>query len=143
MSPSRKGPVPSRIPRTIRPRYLPEADSGSWLRPTKLPFTVPERRQIEKRLAGLIEPASRNSMIRSVTAAAGHLSRVVGVEHQEDLTAQLLLQAASLKGVLMDEALAACYLPPGWSPGPTQEERAQDALARWYIAWLAASRRDE
>lgn len=140
--PSKKGPVPARIPKRIAPKLTPGATRETWLRPTTVPFTTVERRRIERRLDQVLTPTSRANMVRSVTAAAGHLASAVGVRQHDAVVAQLLLQAASLKGILMDEALEACYLPDGQASTPARELRAIDALSRWYVAWVAANRRE-
>lgn len=142
---SHKGIVPTKVPKSIQPQIRAGRQiDKSWLRPTTAPFTVPERREIEQRLNDLITPVSRSRTIRSLQSAAGHVASAAGVDHKQEAVSQILLQMASLKGVLMDEALQACYLPAGQQPEPGQEDRALNALARWYIAWQAASapRRD-
>lgn len=137
---SHKGVVPSKVPKSIQPKIRTgRLDGVSWMRNTSAPFSIPERREIERRMADLITPVSRSRTIRSLQSAAGHVASAAGVEHRQELVSQILLQVASLKGVLMDEALQACYLPAGEEATPAREERALDALARWYIAWQAAS----
>lgn len=137
---SHKGIVPTKVPKSIQPKIRTgRLDGISWMRRTSTPFTVPERREIEKRMSDLITPVSRSRTIRSLQSAAGHVASAAGVDHRNEMVAQILLQVASIKGVLMDEALQACYLPPGEEPTPAREEAALDALARWYIAWQAAS----
>lgn len=137
---SHKGVVPSKVPKSIQPKIRTgRLDGVSWMRDTKAPFTIPERRYIEGRMADLITPVSRSRTIRSLQSAAGHVASAAGVDHKQELVSQILLQVGSLKGVLMDEALQACYLPPGEKATPLKEEMALDALARWYIAWSAAS----
>lgn len=138
-----KGVIPGKVPKSIKPEMRQGVASGqdSWLRSHTHPFLVAERRVIERRLSDLITPSSRARGIRSLTAAAGHLAAACGVEQRDQVTSEILLQAASLKGILMDEALLACYLPEGEVRSPWREEKAFDALARWYIAWLAAGGR--
>lgn len=137
---SHKGIVPSKVPKSIQPKIRTgRLDGVSWLRNTSAPFSIPERRHIESRMADLITPVSRSRTIRSLQSAAGHVASAAGVDHKQELVSQILLQVGSLKGVLMDEALQACYLPAGEKATPAREEAALDALARWYIAWSAAS----
>lgn len=138
---SHKGVVPTKVPKSIQPKIREGRHDGvSWLRPTTEPFTVNERRVIERKLSDLITPVSRSRTMRSLRSAAGHVAAACGVDNREEMIRQVLLQVGGLKGILMDEALSACYLPEGEKATPAREERALDALARWYIAWSAADK---